>query len=194
VLDENRQEVTMELHVLAATDDGTLWHNFRNAAGKWALFCKVVGETPSGVNPGKVVDSASAVDSNKNLHVLVVTPDGTLCHALRSGAGPSPTGLWTNLVDVATVVPKPPESPHGIGRIRAVTAATDGLNLQVLAATEDGKLWQTVRKGKPHPDLSSEWSRWNRYRTDQQPDPQFLDRCRNVEPGKFRTLTTARVP
>jgi hypothetical protein len=193
VLDGNRQEVTMELHVLAATDDGTLWHNFRNAAGKWGLFCKVVGETPNGVNPGKVIDSASAVDSNKDLHVLVVTPDGKLSHALRSGAGPT-IGRWTNLNDVARVVPKPPESPDGIGGIRAVTAATDGLNLQVLAATEDGKLWQTVRKGKPHPDTSSEWSRWNRYRTDQQPDPQFPDRCSKVEPGKFKTLTTARLP
>jgi hypothetical protein len=193
VLDGNRQEVTMELHVLAATDDGTLWHSSRKA-GKWGLFCKVVGETPSGVNPGKVIDSASAVDSNKNLHVLVVTSDGTLCHALRSGAGPKPTDRWTNLANVAAVVSPPPESPHGIGRIRAVTAATDGLNLHVLAATEDGKLWQTVRKGKKHPDTSAEWSGWNRYRTDQQPNPQFPDRCTKVEPGKFTTLTTARVP
>ena len=181
----------MELHVLVATDDGTLWHSIRDAAGKWGLFCRVVGETPSGVNPGKVIDSASAVDSNKNLHVLVVTIDGKLCHALRSGAGPKPTDRWTNLADVAAVVSPPPGSPDGIGRIRAVTAAADGLNLHVLAATEDGKLWQTVRTGKPHPDLSSKWSGWKRYRTDQQ--PQFPDRCKKVEPGKVKTLTTAIV-
>jgi hypothetical protein len=191
VLDGNRQEVTMELHVLAATDDGTLWHNFRDASGKWRLFCKVVGETPSSVNPGKVIDAASAVDSKKGLHVLVVTSDGTLCHALRIGAGPE-DGHWTDLADVERVVPNPPESLDGIGRIRAVTAATDGPHLHVLAATEDGKLWQTVRKVLP--DASSEWSRWSRYRTDQQPDPQFPGRCRKVEPGKFKTLTTARVP
>src|SRR5215218_9215528 len=185
----------MELHVLAATNDGTLWHNLRDAAGKWGLFCKVVEETPSGENPGKVIDSASAVDSNKDLHVLVVTPDGTLCHALRYGAGAGPKiGRWTDLADVATVVSPPPGSPGGIGPIRAVTAATDGLNLHVLAATEDGKLWQTVRTGKPRPDLSAKWSRWNQYRTNQQPNPQFPDRCRKVEPGKFKTLTTARVP
>jgi len=131
----------MKLLVVATTEDGVLWHTIRHPKNQWDRFGDAKSQTGTTPDPGKALDSTSARDSKNNLHVLFVTPDGKLWHTIRSGT----TRLWTKLGDVAGRVPggiQPHETePHGIGIIKAVAAATDRLDLHVLAVTTEDKLW-----------------------------------------------------
>lgn len=166
----------MKLHVVATTEDGVLWHTIRHAKNQWDRFGDAKSQTGTTPDPGKALDSTSARDSKNNLHVLFVTPDGKLWHTIRSGT----TGLWTKLGDVAGRVPggiQPHETePHGIGIVKAVAAATDRLDLHVLAVTAEDKLWYTIRRE------SGKWDPWERYKNAQSSE---------VEPRLLKTLATA---
>jgi hypothetical protein len=140
LLSGNTWEVAMKVHVFGVSADHELWHTVLDSSQSFGDLDAQAGR------PWKktVVDAACAADKDGNLHVLVVTDDdgGRLWHTVRAQNGfwtpTQPNG--TSFGDVGDVVSG--ES----GKFRAVAAATDGLDLHVLAATDNKKLWRTIRR------------------------------------------------
>ena len=130
----------MKTHVFGVTADGGLWHTIIGEQDYLDMDKLATGGVPW---TGTVVDAACAADDDGNLHVLVVA-DGKLWHTVRS---PGPGAPWapktangTSFGDVGAVVGG--ES----GKFKAVTAYTTGKDLHVVAATDDKKLWHTIRR------------------------------------------------
>jgi hypothetical protein len=83
---------TGDLHVLASTTDGGVWHTIRQANGGWLPFGDVTGQAG---NPGVVGSVATALIGG-DLHVVVQTSnDGKAWHTIRRA-----NGAWLFFGDV----------------------------------------------------------------------------------------------
>jgi hypothetical protein len=124
---------TGDLHVLASTTDGALWHTIRLADGSWLPFGDVIGQAG---NPGVIGSVASALIGG-DLHVVVQTSnDGKAWHTIRLA-----NGTWLPFGDVTGQAGDP-------GFIQAVSISGNGANgdLHVLASTMTGMPWHTIRQ------------------------------------------------
>jgi hypothetical protein len=122
-----------DLHVLASTTDGRLWHTIRQANGSWLTFGDVTGQAG---NPGVVGSVASALIGG-DLHVVVQTSnDGGAWHTIRRA-----NGTWLLFGDVFGQAGNP-------GSIQDVSISGNGAtgDLHVLASTTDGGVWHTIRQ------------------------------------------------
>ena len=145
----------MEFHLFGATEDRNVWHTLANLGANHQFSSEPWGDADAQAigrpGKGKVLDSASAMDGQGNLHVLVVTDEGTdasganmpnkLWHAIRSE-----NRSWKKFADVEA---------GGAGAIGpdnedivAVTATTQttpsDLRLHILALTNKGNLFHAV--------------------------------------------------
>jgi hypothetical protein len=126
------------LHVLGVTAStfpsaSNLWHTIRfDTAFAWQDFRDAEG--PAGER-GQFVDVDSAV-IGKELHVVGVTNDGKLWHAIRRSGG------WEVFRDVRAAVGGPSE---GDGWFTRVSVAAVGGVLHVAAIDRDHRLWHTIR-------------------------------------------------
>jgi hypothetical protein len=125
------------LAVTAATSDGNLWYTVRSPNSGWTHVVRV--ESPPTGNHGPFVAMSSA-ELNGELHVVGLTQDGSLYHALRKADDPNPRepGTWDPFGDIKVQAGSP-------GKITAVSVAPLAGALAVTAATSDGNLWYTVR-------------------------------------------------
>jgi hypothetical protein len=147
----------MKAHVFGVTADGGLWHTVVDEQDYLDVDKLATGGVPW---KGTVVDAACAADDDGNLHVLVVA-DGKLWHTVRSPGGladshwTTKTANGTSFADVGAVVGG--ES----GKFMAVTAYTTRKDLHVVAATDNKKLWHTIRtptgKAPIHEVKGGEW-------------------------------------
>jgi hypothetical protein len=136
----------MKAHVFGVTADGGLWHTVVAAQDHTIVhlqdYSDLDKDATGGVPwTGTVVDAACAADDQGNLHVLVVA-DGKLWHTVRAENGqwtPVPTG-GTAFGDVGAA------AAGEDGKFSAVAAYTMRTDLHVLAATNNKKLWHTIRK------------------------------------------------
>ena len=156
----------MTVQVFGVDVDGGLWHTVRGVQ-PYRDMDAVTGIPWNGT----VLDAACAMDDQGNLHVLVVTDCvdgvGRLWHTVRdaSGAWTSRNDSGTRFGDVGHVVGG--ES----GNFKAVAAYTLGLELHVLAATDnDGgdrnKLWHAVRKPKDGMEIR-DGGTWSRFKAEE---------------------------
>jgi hypothetical protein len=136
----------MEHHVFAVTDGaagGELWHIALDTAEAFGDLDSQTGGRPPW-SPRTIVDSACAVDSEGNLHVLVVTDNGQLWHTVRAQ-----NGDWTPVPEVAGGRSWGEVGKHlqfTGGNFKAVAAYTKDRDLHVLAATDTKKVWHVIRK------------------------------------------------
>ena len=138
----------MAHHILAVTDNGVdggnLWHMDLDADAVFGDVKIMTGGLPPW-RPRKIVDSACAVDSEGNLHVLVVTDNGQLWHTVRAQNRewtPISTTTRTSWGEVGEHLRFPG------GKIKAVAAYTKGRNLHLLATADNQKWWHVIRKSK----------------------------------------------
>jgi hypothetical protein len=70
-----------DLHVVALTDDGRMWHTIRRASGAWQpSFGDVKGQEAN--DPG-YFSAVSCGSVNGELHVVSLASDGRLWHTIR---------------------------------------------------------------------------------------------------------------
>jgi hypothetical protein len=125
-----------DLHVLAKTYQGRLWHTIRLADGSWPYPFGNVDEVTSsniGENYGAF---ACATNAAGDLHVITTGfPQGRIRHTIRlaNGSWPYPFQL----------LPLP-----NIGQLRSVACATNSAgDLHILAELEEpAKIWHTIRR------------------------------------------------
>jgi len=150
----------MELHFFGVTDKRKLWHSIGHGAGKW----DPLGDVNRQVGPvgADIVDAACTTDSKGNLHALVLADNGGLWYTVRSaleqpdqpGHPGHQAGDWLRLEDLR----KPQKPAANIEKINAVGAATEGMTLFVLAATEDQKLHRAIRKPDGPDIFKGKWT------------------------------------
>ncbi|MBV8523420.1 MAG: hypothetical protein JOY71_15070 [Acetobacteraceae bacterium] len=122
-----------EMQLLAVTYGGGLFHTVgNNTSGAWTGW----GDVRAFVGGhGPVVDVGCASDyPDQYLQVAMVTSDGGIWHALRYS-----DGSWTAFGDVVAANGMNP------GRFTAVSMTQDRGNMQLMASTEDGGIWHTIR-------------------------------------------------
>jgi hypothetical protein len=122
------------LHVVAQSGDGNLWHTIRAADGSWQPFGDVKAAT--GTDPGYFGDvSISGNNASGELHVVGQTNDGNLWHTIRAA-----DGRWQPFGDVKAATGTDP------GYVGFVATALIGGNLHLVGETDqDGNLWHTIR-------------------------------------------------
>jgi hypothetical protein len=136
----------MAHHVFAVTlgaAGGELWHIALGEAEQFGDLDVQTGGRPPW-SPKTVVDTACAVDSEGNLHVLVVTDDGQLWHTVRA-----PGGDWTPVPPGANGRSWGNVGAHldfQGGKFTSVAAYTRDRDLHLLAATDTKKVWHVIRK------------------------------------------------
>ncbi|HKS52032.1 MAG TPA: PASTA domain-containing protein [Pseudonocardiaceae bacterium] len=127
-----------ELHALAVSDSGSLWHTIRHHDGSWQPSFGDVKAVHSN-DPGYIA-AASGAGVDDDLHVLAVTDVGGLWHTIRHR-----DGSWQPFFgDVKAVHPDDP------GHVMAVDCADVSGDLHVVVETDNGLVWHTIR----HPDGS----------------------------------------
>ena len=148
---------TGEAQFLLATADGGLWHTIRFLDGSWEPLGRTLVESwdPTGYvtryirNPGRVVALAAASAASGDAQFLMATDDGRLWHTVRSGQ------QWTYREDVNAKIGDP-------GRVVALAAASaiPGEAQEYLMASDDGRLWHTIRHAngtwEPMGDVNSQ--------------------------------------
>src|SRR5436190_955275 len=103
----------------------------RDADGTWTGLGDVAGQIPV---PGPVRAVAAANSAPDVVQFLFATQDGRLWHTMRIA-----DGTWTGLTNVAGQLAIP-------GPVRAVAAANSAPDVvQFVFATQDGRLWHTMR-------------------------------------------------
>jgi hypothetical protein len=122
----------MELHVLGATDDDTLWHAIRRTSTTWPQKFKDV-TTLTHSSAGEKFRAVAAATTGQELHVLAATRGGTLLHTIRK---PSEWNAFQSVEHAAGEV--------GV-TVDAACATDVSRDLHVLVVTNDGKLWHTIR-------------------------------------------------
>lgn len=154
----------MELHLFGATEDRIPWHtlaklgdNHQFTSEPWAdaNAAQAIGRP----GKGKVLDSATVMDGQGNLHVLVVTDEGgtnmpnKLWHAIRSqnrfwrkfadveggGAGAIGPNNEDIVAVTATIRPSPPAPPNP-----TAPPPRPDLRLHIFALTNWGNLFHAV--------------------------------------------------
>jgi hypothetical protein len=121
-----------EAQFLFATEDGHLWHTVRRPDGSWSGLGDVNGQFAI---PGPVRTVAAASSAPGEAQFLFATEDGYLWHTVRR-----PDGSWSGLGDVSGQFAIP-------GPVSAVAATSSAAHqAQFLFATEDGRLWHTIRR------------------------------------------------
>jgi microsomal dipeptidase-like Zn-dependent dipeptidase len=116
-----------------ATDDGGLWHTMRLANGSWTGLGNVNEQFAI---PGPVSAVSAAYDGvSGETQFMFTTVGGGLWHTMRLA-----NGSWTGLGDVNDQFAIP-------GPVAVVSATGDGEpgQTQFMFATEDGRLWHTMR-------------------------------------------------
>jgi hypothetical protein len=126
---------TGELHLVALTSDGKVWHTIREATSTWLPFRNIA--VPTGGLPPGVVSAVSAALVTCYLHVVVATSDGTLWHTIRNC-----DGTWTPYF---LPIMAGAGNPGQVGSVSIAGNSATG-ELHVVAATADGKLVHTVRR------------------------------------------------
>jgi len=121
------------LQVIAATDDGGVWHTVLNNRGTWSPFADVKKAT--GNNPGQAVNVTGVEVPDLNVHYGVVTSDGNLFHTIRRA-----DGVWAPFGNVKAEASNP-------GTIIDTDFGIGGFDLQVVALTDNGGAYHTIRHG-----------------------------------------------
>jgi len=123
--------VAGELQLAAVTNDGNIWHTIRHQDRTWEVF----GNVKSQAGDIGVVTAVSAAGVESELQLVAVTGDGNISHTIRhSDAAGSWEPFW------------PVKGEAGdIGAVTAVTAAGVAGELQLVAVTNDGNIWHTIR-------------------------------------------------
>jgi hypothetical protein len=125
--------VTGNLHALAGTQGGGLWHTIRAANGTWQPFGNVLGQTGPGT-PGNITEVASAL-IGCNLHVVVSTYSGDLFHTIRFC-----DGTWAPFGDIKGQAGNP-----GFAGDVSVAGNIGTGELHVVLSNATGGLWHTIR-------------------------------------------------
>jgi hypothetical protein len=126
-----------ELHVVAVTNDGKLWHTIRRADGSWQPFFGDVKSVESN-DPGHFC-AVGCAGVGGDLHVVVLTDIGGMWHTIRHSSSWQPF-----FGDVKSVESNDP------GHFSAVSCGNVDGELHVAAVTNVGGMWHTIR----HPDGS----------------------------------------
>jgi tyrosinase-like protein len=127
-----------ELHLIALTDAGGMWHTIRRADGSWQpSFGDVKGVESN--DPG-FFSAVGCAGIGGDLHVVALTDAGGMWHTIRRA-----DGTWQpSFGDVKGVESNDP------GHFSAVACGAVNGDLQVVALTDAGGMWHTIR----HPDGS----------------------------------------
>ncbi|MEU3723606.1 M23 family metallopeptidase [Streptomyces sp. NPDC031705] len=115
---------------VAVESGGGIYHAVRNADRTWTGFGDVLGvtgEVPTGVR------TTAEAGVNGDTHVLAVSNEGKLYHALRFA-----DRSWTGFGDVAG-------EAGTLANITQVAAVSSGTEVQVVVVA-DGKVYHTVRR------------------------------------------------
>jgi hypothetical protein len=155
----------MTVQVFGVDADGGLWHTVRGLGPYRDM------DSQTGIPwTGNVLDAACAMDDEGNLHVLVVTDCvdgiGRLWHTVRAAAGG-----WTRHNESGTSFGDVGQVVGGErGNFKAVAAYTLGLDLHVLAATDNdvgdqNKLWHAVREPIDGVEIR-EGGTWSRFKAE----------------------------
>ena len=124
-------EVGGDLHLVAVTDGGALVHTIRfSPAGNWQPFGDVKGQAG---DPGHI-SAVACADVGGDLHLVAVTDGGAFVHTIRF----SPAGNWQPFGDVKGQAGDP-------GFVSAVTCAEVAGDLQLVAITDAGGMFHTIR-------------------------------------------------
>ena len=120
---------SLGLDVCGITSDGLLWHAIRQTTGTWVPFFDVTSQAGD-----RNVVQISCAAINGDLYLCAISDDGKLWLTSR----PAATGTWTPFIDIERRAGK-----------RGLFVDVECVNLHdelhVLAATDDGRLWHTVR-------------------------------------------------
>jgi hypothetical protein len=74
------------LNIVALGSDGQLWHTARRSNGTWfAQFDQVSSDSPGA--PAGLMSVGAGNDTNDDMQVVSVAPDGTLWHTIRHDPG-----------------------------------------------------------------------------------------------------------
>lgn len=109
------------LNVIALGSDGQLWRTARDSGGNWSNQFEPVSNDSPGA-PAGLVSVGAGNDTNNDMQLVAVAPDGTLWHTIRHNAG----GWQAN----TEPVPRDAESPSftrisaGSGSIPALGVIT----------------------------------------------------------------------
>jgi hypothetical protein len=122
-----------ELHIVALTDDGRMWHTIRRADGSWQPFFGDVKDVESN-DPG-YFSAVGCAGVGGQLHVVGLTDDGRMWHTIRLN-----DSSWQPFFgDVKGVESNDP------GHFSAVSCAAVGGQLHVVGLTDVGGMWHTIR-------------------------------------------------
>jgi hypothetical protein len=125
---------TEALQLTATTSQGGLWHTIRQEDGSWQPFFGDVKGVESN-DPGRFTDTACA-GTRGGMHLVGLTRDGGMWHTVRFADG---TGWQPSFGDVKA------QESNDPGHFSSVGCAGVGGELQVVALTNDGKMWHTIR-------------------------------------------------
>ena len=121
-----------DLHLVALTADGGMWHTSRHPDGSWEPSFEDVKARQSN-DPGYFT-AVSCAGVGDDLHLVALTADGGMWHTSRH-----PDGSWEpSFKDVKARQSNDP------GYFTAVSCAGVGDDLHLVALTADGGMWHTI--------------------------------------------------
>jgi hypothetical protein len=124
-----------------SSNTGKLWHTIRESNGNWQSGFDDVEDVDVGQNPGRFV-AVGCENAGSLLHVCGVTDDGQLYHTFRDSGG-----FWQRPFDnVKAAMGQDPGRFVGVGCAGIYPPGSSDPYTQILAVTDDGKLWHTYRK------------------------------------------------
>src|SRR5207302_1399087 len=123
------------LQLVGLATDGTIWHTIRFANGSWQSNFGNVNNQEGNGGSLRFTDLDCA-DIAGDLHVVAVTPDGTIWHTIRFASG-SWQSNFGNVNDQ--------EGNGGSLHFAEVGCAGIAGDLHVAAVNPGGTIWHTIR-------------------------------------------------
>ncbi|MBV9613831.1 MAG: hypothetical protein JO011_16105 [Ktedonobacteraceae bacterium] len=120
-----------DLHILAVTGNGSVFHTIRFANGNFQSFWDG-NFPPPDIRP--VAHVACATNPNGDLHILALTRSGSLFHTIRFANG-SIQSFWDGNF--------PPPDIRPVAQVACATNLNG--DLHILALTRSGSLFRTIR-------------------------------------------------
>ena len=131
--------VNSELQVLGLTDAGRMWHTIRHADGSWEPSFGDVKNVEAN-DPGHF-SAVSCAGVNGELQTVGLTDTGGMWHTIRHA-----DGSWEpSFGDVKGAEANDPGHFSAVSCASVGGTRSGGGELHVVALTDDGKMWHTIR-------------------------------------------------